>query len=144
MNKPTNISVSTWVNLVKAQKTALTFIETALKQAELPTLEWYDILLELERVEDKGIRPFELRSKLLLPQYGVSRLVNRLEKAGYLKRQSSNNDKRGQVLFITQTGKEVRKKMWAVYAPAIEQVIGGKITSDEAQSLKFLLAKLFK
>lgn len=144
MNIPSKNSVSTWVHLVKAQKTALSFIESALKQAELPSLEWYDILLELERVGDSGIRPYELRGQLLLPQYGISRLVDRVEKAGYLKRLSSSDDKRGQVLFITQAGKEVRKKMWDIYAPAIEQVIGAKITQTEAQSLKLLLAKLFK
>lgn len=142
MTKPTDNTINAWVGLVRAHTRALSTIEAALKQAGLPVLEWYDVLLELERAEDQGIRPFELQNALLLPQYGISRLVDRLEKAGHLKRASSTDDGRGQLLFITATGKDVRRQMWSVYAAAIEEGIGSKLSPMEAETLAHLLSRL--
>ena len=142
MKKPTDITINAWVKLVKAHGKAFSTVENAFKEAGFPALEWYDVLLELERIGDQGIRPFELQAKLLLPQYGMSRLVNRLDKAGYLKRVSSDDDGRGQLLFITPDGKQIRKRMWCVYFSAIEQAVGSRISQHEAKQLVKLLAKL--
>ena len=43
-----------------------------------PPLAWYDALLEIEKAGPDGLRPFELRKLLLLPQYGTSRLLDRM------------------------------------------------------------------
>jgi len=89
-----------------------------------------------------GLRPYEVQNRLLLPQYRVSRLVQRLAKAGYLRRQAYDGDGRGQLLVLTPEGAEMRRRMWAVYAPAIEQAVGARLSPEEAQTLATLLAKL--
>ena len=142
MKRPTELTITAWARLLRAHETALSTVETALKEADLPPLSWYDVLLELERVGDEGIRPYELQDKLLLPQYGLSRLLTRIEKAGYLERLSSEEDGRGQLVFITPSGRSVRARMWSVYAPAIEGAVGKKLTCVQAKSLSNLLGKL--
>jgi len=113
-----------------------------LKDADFPPLSWYDVLLELERSGKDGMRPFELQDELLLPQYGISRLLNRIGTAGYIERHSCENDGRGQRLIITQTGKKIRRRMWSVYSEAIEQAVGSKLTPKEAETLCRLLKAL--
>ena len=127
---------------MRARETALLIVESALKEADLPPLGWYDVLLELERAGDEGSRPYELQDKLLLPQYGLSRLLSRIEKAGYVERISSEEDGRGQLVLITPLGRSVRARMWSIYAPAIERAIGKKLSSAQAKSLSNLLEKL--
>ena len=105
----------------------------------MPPLSWYDVLLELDRAGDAGARAFELGEKLLLPQYGLSRLLARIEKAGYLQRRQCQEDGRGQHLFITSTGKAVRKEIWAVYAQAIERAIGDKLNQNDSAAFLRLL-----
>jgi len=144
MNIPTDITIQTWVRLIRAQHSALSYVEKALKEQKLPPLCWYDILLELERVDQEGIRPFELEYRLLLPQYSVSRLIERIEKKGYLLRDVCEGDKRGQCLIITKAGKELRKKMWPVYSQAIHQAIGEKLTTAESRALSKHLFKLIE
>src|ERR1700751_3913382 len=73
-----------WARLIKAQRTALGSVEGALKAAGLPPLAWYDALLELERAGAPGLRPFELERAMLLEQYNLSRLLDRMERAGYV------------------------------------------------------------
>lgn len=139
---PSDNTVDTWARLVKAQETAFSVVEDALKQAGFPPLAWYDVLLELERTGTSGLRPFELQAALLLPQYGVSRLIDRIEKAGYLEKASCPEDGRGQVLMVTPAGRQLRRSMWPVYGAAIEQAVGARLTAGEARLLHRVLGKL--
>jgi DNA-binding MarR family transcriptional regulator len=142
MKKPSDTVVRAWARLTKAQHLALTAVEQALKQADLPPLSWYDALLELERVGDEGLRPFELEREMLLAQYNLSRLVDRIEKAGYVERRTCEDDGRGQVIVITAAGKEIHRRMWPVYARAIQSSIGRHLSETQAETLDAILGSL--
>jgi len=142
MADPSEIVIRAWARLMKAQQSGLAFAEKALKAAGLPPLAWYDALLELERAGDGGLRPFELEHEMLLAQYNLSRLLDRIEAAGYVERRACEDDGRGQVVVITAAGKEIRRRMWAVYGPAIQAVIGDQLSSEQVSTLAGLLGEL--
>ena len=133
---------SAWIALQRTQQLACARVEEALRRAEFPPLAWYDVLLELDRAGDAGLRPSELEKRLLLPQYGVSRLLSRIEKAGYIKRRNSTEDGRAQIVAITPDGRRLRLKMWRVYSAALIANVARKISPDEASTLTRLLEKL--
>lgn len=141
-NDPSEPVVGAWARLLAAHRDALGRVERALDEAGLPALSWYDVLLELERAGGDGLRPFELERKLLLAQYNLSRLLERLVKAGCVDREPCEDDGRGRRLSISRRGKAVRRKMWPVYARAIQEAIGSKLAEDEARQLESLLRKL--
>ncbi|HKJ62216.1 MAG TPA: MarR family winged helix-turn-helix transcriptional regulator [Hyphomicrobiales bacterium] len=143
-NQPSKKIETVWARLVRAHHCALSRIEADLKKAELPPLGWYDALLELERAGACGLRPFELEQQLLLPQYGLSRLLQRLELAGYVTRWRCEQDGRGQVVSITDQGREVRERMWPVYAAALQDVVGEKLDDQQAKELADLLGGLME
>ena len=115
-------------------------VERALKDADLPSLEWYDVLLELDRAGP--LRPRELQDRLLLAQYNLSRLLDRMEKAGAVERGACQEDARGQMVTLTAAGRKLRATMWPVYASAIQQVIGTRLTGPQAKQLSDLLGRL--
>ncbi len=139
---PRETLVRAWARLVKAQQIALASIEDTLKSAGLPPLAWYDALLELERAGERGLRPGELQRELLLAQYNLSRLIDRLEHAGYVRRSPCGDDGRGQVIAITAAGRDIRRRMWTVYGPAIQRALGKHLTPKQAEALDALLGKL--
>jgi len=139
---PSDAAIRAWTRLIRAQQTALAGVEADLKAAGFPPLAWYDVLLELSRLEDGGLRPFALERELLLAQYNLSRLLDRLEQAGYVERQSCPEDGRGQVVVITKAGRAVVKRMWPTYRAAIARHLGAKLSEDEAARLAALLGKL--
>ncbi len=141
---PSKTTLKTWARLVRAHHRAISQVEGDLKAADLPPLAWYDALLELERAGDDGLRPNVLQDHLLLPQYGLSRLLARLEDAGYVRRTPCSEDGRGQVFAITEAGRHIRERMWPVYAAALEATIGTQLTARESADLSALLAKLIK
>jgi DNA-binding MarR family transcriptional regulator len=139
---PSENAVTAWARLVRAEQTVLGRIEAALKAADLPPLPWYDVLLELSRSEDGRLRPLELERRTLLAQYNASRLIDRMEKTGLVKREAHPEDGRGQLVAITSEGRAMQKRMWRVYGPAIAEHVGDKLRPAEATELARLLAKL--
>jgi DNA-binding MarR family transcriptional regulator len=140
-DEPCDSAVRAWTRLLRAHDAALGRVEDSLKAAGLPPLAWYDVLLELERT-DGGVRPYALEQRLLLPQYSLSRLLARLEAAGLIERGACPGDGRGQVIAITDAGRAMRARMWPVYAAALQQAIGARLTAAEAGRLAGLLDKL--
>lgn len=140
---PSDTATDAWIALVRAHQKALSSIETDLKAAGFPPLSWYDILLELRRAGTDGLRPMEFEDRLLLAQHNVSRLLDRLEKAGYVSREAHESDGRGQRIHATEAGLDLQKRMWPVYGAAIERHLGAKLAGDdEAEALAGLLGKV--
>jgi len=142
MTQPKPETIAAWTSLVTANRVLLDDIESALKDAGLPLLSWYDALLELDKAGAEGIRPFELKQRLLLPQYGMSRLLDRMAKAGLVDRQDVEDDGRGQIIRLTQKGRNTRQSMWPVYAGVLIRSVEQQLSKDEATELARLLKKL--
>ncbi len=129
---------------MRASERTLAIVGDALKEANLPELSWYDALLEIEKAGANGIRPYELRDRLLMPQYGTSRLLTKIEQAGFTKRIPCAKDGRGHAVQITHTGKEMRAKMWPVYAQCLKLMIEQTMTPAQADQLGALATLIQK
>ena len=142
---PSDATTNAWIALIRAHQKTLSAIEAALKAAGFPPLSWYDVLLELRRAGDEGLRPMEFEERLLLAQHNVSRLLDRMEKAGYVSRKAHESDGRGQRICATASGLDLQKSMWPVYGAAIERHLGAKLAGDgEATALAGILEKLVR
>jgi DNA-binding MarR family transcriptional regulator len=140
MPKPSDPTVLAWTRLVRAHAAAIGRVQAALKAADLPPLEWYDVLLELER--EGPMRPRDLQAKLLLAQYNLSRLLERMVEAGLVERAPCEGDGRGQIVGVSDEGRGLRRRMWPVYADAIEQAVGVKMSANDATTLAELLGRV--
>ena len=140
--EPSENVVDAWIALIRAQKTSLQIVEQAFKQRDLPPLAWYDVLWELEQARPDALRPFELEKRLLMPQYGLSRLLDRIRDAGYIERRPSADDGRGYDIGITAAGRAMRRKMWPVYSAALKRALGDRLSDTEAREMAELLGKL--
>jgi DNA-binding MarR family transcriptional regulator len=138
---PSDTVIRAWARLVRAETAVLAAVEADLKTGGFPPLAWYDVLLELSRRKE-GLRPFEIEKETLLAQYNLSRLLDRLEKAGYVERQPSPDDGRGNVVVLTEDGRALMKRMWPTYRAAIARHVGEKLSENEAAQLAALLGKL--
>jgi DNA-binding MarR family transcriptional regulator len=139
---PTESTVSAWTRLIRAQTNVLGAVEEDLKVAGFPPLAWYDVLLELRRAEGEGMRPMEIEKQLLLAQHNVSRLIDRMDAKKLVKRKRAASDGRGQLVELTEAGRELLRKMWPVYRRAIQRHMGSKLDAGETELLAELLGKL--
>ncbi len=138
----TEAHVSAWARVVRVSERVLQAVEEELKTAALPPLSWYDLLLELLRAEPGGLRPYQLQSAMLIPQYNMSRLIDRITKAGYVQRCSCDADGRGQIIRITPEAKALQLKMWPIYRSVLEREFASKLAEGDAERLAKLLHPL--
>ena len=131
MTLPDDTTLRAWIGLIRAQHAVLSAVEADLKASGFPPLAWYDALLELRRAEPDGLRPYDLQERMLLAQYNLSRLADRLRDAGYLEKRPCPDDGRGHALRITRRGRGLLKRMWPVYGDAVARHLGGKLNSTE-------------
>ena len=80
--------------------------------------------------------------RTLLAQYNLSRLIDRLEREGLVKRETFDQDGRGRWVVITEKGRSVRAAMWDVYGRSIQAHVGERLGEDEAATLAALLSRL--
>lgn len=140
--KPSENAVGAWVQLIRTEQTILSRVEADLKEQGFPPLEWYDVLNELDQAPDGRVPQAQVQSRVLLAQYNLCRLVDRLEREGLVRREPSPDDGRSNMLVITEKGRQLRRSMWPLYAAAIQTHLGSRLTCDEARQLAGLLGQL--
>jgi len=121
---PTEAETWLWVCLNRTHRAIHQAIESALREQNLPSLKWYDILWSVESAGPDGVRPFELESELLFDQSNLSRTLRKMVEMGYLSECSFARDRRGKILRITEQGAAVRQQIWSVYGREMRNQIG--------------------
>lgn len=133
---------SVWRLFLTAHTRLIDRIEQKLAEANLPPLEWYDVLFALKEAENYRLRLSELADRVLLSRSNLTRLVDRLEKAGLLHREPCLGDRRGTFATLTAAGLEMQQQMWEVYAEGIAQHFAHHVSDDEARLLQTVLQRL--
>lgn len=134
--------IDAWARLQRASGHVLTRVENRLKADGFPPLAWYDILLELRRADDKALRPVDIEKRILLAQYNVSRLIDRLVTAGYVDKRKSPDDGRGVVICLLPAGEALVETMWPKYRAAVEAEFAAHLDEDDLEALWRILGKV--
>jgi DNA-binding MarR family transcriptional regulator len=138
MERENDAVVRAWSHLLGAQALAVRAIQKRLTAAGQPPLAWYDVLLELERAGGE-LRVGELGERLVIEPHNVTRLVDRLEAKGLLKRRRAAEDQRGVWAVLTTRGAALRKDMWPHYRDAIRASFGATLSPSDAERLIAIL-----
>lgn len=133
---------SAWPLLLTGHAVLTGMIERRLADAALPPLAWYDVLWALERAPQHRQRMHELADYVVLTRSNLTRLVDRLEAAGLLRRESDPEDKRGAYAVLEPAGLAMRKKMWTTYSAAIHELFDAHLSAAEQKAIGGALRKV--
>lgn len=136
------IDMAVWARLVRVTTALIAAVEGDLKAAGHPALAWYDVLLELERVGAAGMRPGALQDAMLLTQWNLSRLIDRMVAAGLVARRPCPDDRRGQILVATPAGLALRAQVWPPYRRAVHRHFASHLGADDLATLRALLDRV--
>jgi DNA-binding MarR family transcriptional regulator len=135
---------SVWALFLTAHAVLVEEIEVRLADAALPPLAWYDVLWALERAGDRRLRMRELADMTVISRSNLTRLVDRLESAGLVERERAQEDRRGAFAVVTAAGRNMRKKMWPVYAAAIKELFEDHMAEREAAQMEATLRRILE
>lgn len=133
---------SAWPSFLAAHDALVVAIQERLSKSGLPELSWYDVLWALEHSPEGRLRMHELADAAVIARSNLTRLIDRMEKAGLVARKRAEDDRRGAYATITDDGSSMRKAMWAVYGPAIEELFGNNLSAEENRLLRDLMLRL--
>jgi len=108
--------------------------EKELADAGLPDLGFYGVLLALSEAPEPS-RPRDLLCKVNVTKSGLTRLVDRIEKAGLVERTSCPSDRRGTFLVITDEGRQTLAKMQPVRERVFEESFIDLVDEDDAETI---------
>jgi DNA-binding MarR family transcriptional regulator len=133
-----------WARFFVTSAMLMERIESALKAAGVPPLAWYDLLWILENAEGGRMRMHDLAARVVLSRYNITRLADRMESEGLIKRERCEEDRRGAYCVLTSQGRALRRRMLPVYKAEIDACFGAHLTLEEARALAAMLEKVQK
>lgn len=101
----------------------------------------YDVLYTLT----KGGRPMricEIHDGVLLSQPALSRLIDRLDARGLVRREADTNDGRAVRVSLTDEGVRVQREVGRAHARSVTREMGEALTEEEIHRLRHLCDKL--
>ena len=131
-----------WRGVLNAHASVVTRAEEALADAGLPPLSWYDVLWALRSAPGSRARMAELAASLTISRGGLTKLADRLEAAGLLRRERAEQDGRGYYATLTDAGHEMLRRMWPVYARVLRETFVTCIDPDEAAVIAAALGRV--
>jgi DNA-binding MarR family transcriptional regulator len=135
--------LAAWRTLLTCYAAVLDRIERDLAAVgDLLPLTWYDVILELNAAPDNRLRQRDLARKIVLTRSGISRLIDRLERAGLVSSAPNPHDRRGDLVMLTDAGRAALRRTWPAYAKGIRQHFARHITADEAHTLTTVLERI--
>jgi len=139
-----DVRLAAWRALLTAHALLVAHIEEDLTRAgeRAVPLTWYDVLIELREAPEHRLRQRDLARAVLLTRSGLSRLVDRLEAAGLVRRAPDPADRRGAFVILTEEGRHALRRTWPLYAQAIARHFGVHLSDDGARALTDLLQPL--
>src|ERR687888_255155 len=93
-----------WRAVVTSHAAVTERVQRAFTAADLPPLSWFELLSAVKRSPTGRPRMSELAEWLTLSRGGITKLVDRLQEAGYLARVSCTEDRRSLQAELTPAG----------------------------------------
>jgi DNA-binding MarR family transcriptional regulator len=105
-------------------------------------LAWFDVLFQLRREPHGRLKMSEIADAIVHSTGGTTRLIDRLEKAGFVERILCPSDRRAIHVAITSTGNAKLDEALGVHMTYLEEHLSSRLSCDERSSLTALLTKL--
>ena len=134
--------VGVWRDFLRAHATVTRDLERDLvARAGLP-LAWYDVLLQLAEAPGRRLRMAELADRVLLSRSGLTRLIDRLQAEGLVRRERSADDARGTFTVLTPEGFERLRAAAPVHLAGIRDHWLLHFSDDDLRLLGGLLGRV--
>jgi DNA-binding MarR family transcriptional regulator len=138
----TTPEITAWVGLLRAHATTTRRFNAELVAAHGLTLNDYEVLLHLSHAEDRRLRRVDLAERVLLTPSGITRLLEGLERAGYVERASCAADARVTYALLTDEGVQKLREAADSHVAGILEFFGGRFSKEELGVLGELLERL--
>jgi DNA-binding MarR family transcriptional regulator len=124
-----------WRGLLRIHDQLSKALDAQLDAAHGLQLTSYEVLMYLSDAEGGRMRMNDLAASVLLSRSGLTRLVDRLEREGYLERCSCAHDARGAFAVLTPAGREKLEAARETHLAGVRELFLSHFTPEELDVL---------
>lgn len=132
----------TFVALLRAHIATTRRLSSALENDHGLTLSDYEVLLHLAHAPDRMMRRVDLAKSVLLTPSGITRLLDRLQRWGYVDSAKCETDARVTYAHLTDAGKAKLEEAASTHIEDIRSEFSERFSADEVDALGELLTRL--
>ena len=134
--------IQVWVALLRAHASSTRRFNAQLVAEHGLTLNDYEVLLHLSHADGKRLRRVDLAERILLTPSGITRLLEGLERGGYVERASCASDARVTYAQLTDDGEAKLREAADAHVAGIREYFRDRFSRDELLALSGLLQRL--
>jgi DNA-binding MarR family transcriptional regulator len=142
-SRPADASGVAWAgDLIRLEIALWDRIDTRLQESHELPLAFFEPLLLISRAPAGSMRVGDLARGLRITVGGTSKLVDRIERAGFIAREPDPEDRRASRVSLTTAGK--RKLTVAVksYEAEVSSILESALSSQERQRMRDYVSRL--
>ena len=136
------LQLEAWVSFLRAHAAITRELSAQLQGEHDLTLNDYEVLLHLSRAEDGRMRRVDLAEKVVLTASGITRLLEGLERAGFVCKESCAADARVSYAALTAEGRAKLHAAAETHLRGIEELFVSRYSGSELTALAELLGRL--
>jgi DNA-binding MarR family transcriptional regulator len=131
-----------FVNFLRAHAAVVRELSSELVSAHGLTINDYEVLLRLSRAEGSRMRRVDLAQEVLLTPSGITRLLEGLERSGFVERVACKEDLRVSYAQLTSAGRTKLRAASKTHIAGIQRLFLDHFDADERAVLGELLGRL--
>jgi DNA-binding MarR family transcriptional regulator len=131
-----------WGALARTHAAVTQRLQDALATSDFPPLPWYEVLATLADASEERMKMGDLAEALVITRGGLTKLVDRLIKAGLLERTFCETDRRVSYATLMPAGREMLEEMRPVVVAELRVSFAAKLTDAEADGLRDSLERV--
>jgi DNA-binding MarR family transcriptional regulator len=133
-----------WRSFLKAHAGVAAALERELESAQGMPLSWYGVLAALEEAPGHRMRMQDLAGEVLLSFSGLTRLLDRIEQAGFVRRAPCSSDRRGVYAVLTTEGSRAYREAAPVHSRGVQDFFARDLDKSEVAALDSALRKIIQ
>ena len=131
-----------WHRLLQVSSRVLRELDAALDAADRISISEFDVLITLDNAPARQLRMTDLARATMLSSGGMTRLANRLEHRGFLRRIPDPEDARAFHATLTREGAHKLARARTTHDDVLKRMIAPHLTTQELQTVALALGKV--
>jgi DNA-binding MarR family transcriptional regulator len=136
------LEVQAFVSFVRAHASVVRGLDRELVADHGLTINDYEVLLRLARAPDRMMRRVDLAQQVLLTPSGITRLLDGLQRCGFVEKAACESDARVVYAKLTDAGRQKLEEATDDHTASIRALFGERFNDVELRTLCDFLERL--
>lgn len=136
------LEMEAWLGLLTTHSALMAALDSELRAAHGLSLPEYEVLTFLSDAPDRRLRMSELAQRLRLSPSGLTRRIDGMVRAGFVRRETCDDDRRGSFAVLTDAGLSVLQKSAPDHVSGVRRHFLDRLSRRQLEQLAGVLRAL--